>query len=155
MSKCFPLNRRDSYLVGEARDNCLPTLSLCSLQLPVHSVPIYRRWKSVQQGGLGFSTDGPIFPGFGPLMIRRFFALYHNPTAQIRVNRNLSDPFSLHNSSQQGYLFFPLLFCLSLEPFLSTIKKTKYPHPSKTRCMLPTSQVSIKKINYPHWQAGL
>lgn len=47
-------------------------------------------------------------------------ALYTNPTA--RVNGLDSDMFAISNSPRQGCPLSPLLFVLSLEPFLGHIK---------------------------------
>ena len=58
-------------------------------------------------------------------MFYRIFSLYSNPTAQVRINGSLSDSFSLHNGTRQGCPLSPLLFAISLEPFLATIRNNR------------------------------
>lgn len=47
--------------------------------------------------------------------------IYVNPTAQVKANSALSEPFSIANGTRQRCPLPPLLFALSLEPFLCKI----------------------------------
>lgn len=46
---------------------------------------------------------------------------YFSPTAQFKANGVLFDPFSITDGTRQGCPLSPLLFALSLEPFLCKI----------------------------------
>lgn len=60
--------------------------------------------------------------GLGEVMLNRIANIYSVPTAQVKANGVLSDPFPITNGTRQGCPLSPLLFALSLEPFLSTIR---------------------------------
>lgn len=47
-------------------------------------------------------------------------ALYSNATVQVKVNGLFSRPFVITNGTRQGCSLSPLLFALSMEPFLQT-----------------------------------
>lgn len=55
-------------------------------------------------------------------MLSQIAGIYSNPTAQVKANGVLSDPFPITNGTRQGCPLSPLLFALSLEPFLSRIR---------------------------------
>lgn len=60
--------------------------------------------------------------GLGDTMIQWITQIYSNPTAQVKTNGLLSDPFQITNGTRQGCPLSPLLFALSLEPFLCKIR---------------------------------
>lgn len=61
--------------------------------------------------------------GLGDTMQKWIGKIYSNPSAQVKVNGVLSNPFSITNGTRQGCPLSPQLFALSLEPFLCTIRK--------------------------------
>lgn len=60
--------------------------------------------------------------GLGHKMLNWISAVYTNPTAKVRANGVLSETFPIMNGTRQGCPLSPLLFALSLEPFLRRIQ---------------------------------
>lgn len=60
--------------------------------------------------------------GVGEQMLSWIGRIYSNPMAQVKVNGLISEPFSIGNGTRQGCQLAPLLFTLSLEPFLCKIR---------------------------------
>uniref|UniRef100_A0A8C5PVG5 Reverse transcriptase domain-containing protein n=1 Tax=Leptobrachium leishanense TaxID=445787 RepID=A0A8C5PVG5_9ANUR len=61
--------------------------------------------------------------GVGEGFISWIRALYSTPSARVRVNGALTSSFQIHNGTRQGCPLSPLLFAISLEPLLSSIRK--------------------------------
>lgn len=60
--------------------------------------------------------------GLGERMLGWISRIYCNTTAQVKANGLLSEPFPIGNGTRQGCPLSPLLFALSLEPFLCKIR---------------------------------
>uniref|UniRef100_A0A8C5LQH7 Reverse transcriptase domain-containing protein n=1 Tax=Leptobrachium leishanense TaxID=445787 RepID=A0A8C5LQH7_9ANUR len=60
--------------------------------------------------------------GFGDHMLMWIRALYTNPCARVNINGVLSGAFPVANGTRQGCPLSPLLFALSLEPFLQAVR---------------------------------
>lgn len=60
--------------------------------------------------------------GLGDRMMKWIGNIYSIPSAQVKVNGILSSPFPIRNGTRQGCPLSPLLFALSLEPFLRKIR---------------------------------
>lgn len=59
--------------------------------------------------------------GLGDHMLNWITKIYSHPTAQVKANGILSDPFPITNWNRQGCHLSPLLCTRSLEPFLYTV----------------------------------
>lgn len=63
--------------------------------------------------------------GLGDITRRWMGALYSRPTARVRVNGVLSEPFEMFNGARQGCPLSPLLFVLALDPFSLGLDKIR------------------------------
>lgn len=63
--------------------------------------------------------------GLGSHMLTWITALYQNPSARIKVNGTLSDKVMISNGTRQGCPLSPLLFILSLEPFIRKVNRNE------------------------------
>ncbi|XP_040178291.1 uncharacterized protein LOC120910599, partial [Rana temporaria] len=60
--------------------------------------------------------------GLGEGMQRWVMSLYSQPKARIKINETMSEPFEIRNGTRQGCPLSPIIFILTLEPFLRTIR---------------------------------
>ena len=60
--------------------------------------------------------------GFGNTFIRWVQLLYSKPTARLRVNAAISDPFPIKRGTRQGCPLSPLLFALAIEPLAALVR---------------------------------
>lgn len=63
--------------------------------------------------------------GVGERIMKWIFGLYLIPSAQIRANGTLSNKFQIKNRTRQGCPLSPLLFIVSLKPFLRIVRKNR------------------------------
>lgn len=61
--------------------------------------------------------------GYGEKICRWIGALYSRPSARVKVNGILSEPFNMYNGTRQGCPISPMLFLLALEPLLMRIRQ--------------------------------
>lgn len=62
--------------------------------------------------------------GVGPKMMRWINALYNHPTAKVKINGTVSEPFEMYNGTRQGCPLSPLLFVLPLEPLQARVRQS-------------------------------
>lgn len=60
--------------------------------------------------------------GIGPRMVGWIKVLNNHPTASVEINGSLLPPFEMLNGTRQGCPLSPLLFVLTFEPLLATIR---------------------------------
>lgn len=72
--------------------------------------------------------------GLGEHLMKWIDLIYFHPTARVKVNGLLSDTFKIHNGTSQGCPLSPILFLISIEPFLRRVREdgeiqgVKLPH---------------------------
>ena len=74
----------------------------------------------------GFMMDTLQHLGLGPKIRHWIQNLYSRPTAMVKVNGNMSAPFEMYNGTRQGCPLSPLLYVLTLEPFLASLRNNQY-----------------------------
>lgn len=62
--------------------------------------------------------------GLDDRMLSWIKALYTHPTARVKTNGTLSEPFKMYNGTREGCPLSPLLFVLALEPLLVKIRRS-------------------------------
>lgn len=63
--------------------------------------------------------------GFGPICMQWIKAMYYEPTARVKTNGMISQPFQLFRSTRQGCPVSPAIFILVLEPLACAIRANK------------------------------
>lgn len=61
--------------------------------------------------------------GLGLQMLHWILYLYSDPSERVRVNGTLPEKLSISNRTRQGCPLFPLIFILTLEPFILTLEQ--------------------------------
>lgn len=59
---------------------------------------------------------------FGPRFWTALQAIYNSPTAAVKINRAISQPFNISRSTRQGCPLSPLLFALTIEPLAEALR---------------------------------
>lgn len=70
----------------------------------------------------GFIWDTLEEIGLGDRLLRWIKALYSYPSARVKINGTLTEPFRMYNGTRQGCPLSPLLFVIALEPLLAKIR---------------------------------
>uniref|UniRef100_A0A8C5MKZ0 Reverse transcriptase domain-containing protein n=1 Tax=Leptobrachium leishanense TaxID=445787 RepID=A0A8C5MKZ0_9ANUR len=108
-----------------ARDNTLRAINLLHISR-VNSTPMLflsvDAEKAFDRVDWSFLITVLARLGLGPRWLAWVSALYSNPTALLRVNGTLSSPISVRNGMRQGCPLSPLLFIITLEPFLQRLR---------------------------------
>ncbi|XP_018410174.1 PREDICTED: poly [ADP-ribose] polymerase 4-like [Nanorana parkeri] len=108
----------------EARDNTVKTLTLMcyakSSGLPMCLLSVDAE-KAFDRLNWNFLTLTLEQIGLPKLFVDEVMALYHCPTARVRVNGSLSFPFSIRNGTGQGCPLSPFLYVLAMEHLAKAI----------------------------------
>lgn len=108
----------------ETRDNVIKTLNL------MHAAGMRKfeglllstdAEKAFDRVAWDFMLETCRFIGLGNNMMSWISTLYKNPSAQLKINGSLSSTVEIKNGTRQGCPLSPLLFILTLEPFVRRI----------------------------------
>lgn len=125
LQKLIDLDQVGFIPTREARDNMTKVLNLLHVAQSTKTPCVFLNTdseKTFDRVNWTFMFSVLRHVGLGEMMLSWIAGIYSNPTAQVKANRVLSDPIQLRNGTRQGCPLCPLLFALSLEPFLSTIR---------------------------------
>uniref|UniRef100_A0A8C5R8Y3 Reverse transcriptase domain-containing protein n=1 Tax=Leptobrachium leishanense TaxID=445787 RepID=A0A8C5R8Y3_9ANUR len=109
----------------EARDNTMRTLQLMhharrsSQDLALLSTDVEKAFDRVDWD---FISSTLTHAGLGPNLRTWIGALYGDTTARVCINGTFTAPLAIRNGTRQGCPLSPLLFVLTLEPFLTAIR---------------------------------
>uniref|UniRef100_A0A8C5QKU6 Reverse transcriptase domain-containing protein n=1 Tax=Leptobrachium leishanense TaxID=445787 RepID=A0A8C5QKU6_9ANUR len=126
----------------EARDNTMRTLQLMhharrsSQALALLSTDAEKAFDRVDWDFISLSLT---HIGLGPHLCTWIGALYGNTTARVCVNGVFTTPFAIRNGTRQGCPLSPLLFVVTLEPFLEAIRS----NPDISGVMVGTQQHKV------------
>lgn len=109
----------------EARDNTIKALNCMHIAKSIGTSCVFLGTdaeKAFDRVGWGFMFAVLRHIKLGGKMIRWIASMYKGPTAQVKVNGVVSPFFAIMNGTKQGCPLSPLLFALTLEPFLWRIR---------------------------------
>ena len=110
----------------EARDNTTKVLNLLYTSTRTKTPSIFLSTdaeKAFDRVGWAFMFATLRHVGLGRKMMHWILATYASPAARVRANGVTSDPFQITNGTRQGCPLSPLLFAVSLEPFLCHVRR--------------------------------
>lgn len=110
----------------EARDNTTKVLNLLHVAKTSHTPCVFLSTdaeKAFDRVNWQYMFTVLRYVGLGDTIIQWITTIYSQPTAQVKVNGVLSDPFPILNGTRQGCPLSPVLFVLCLEPFLNRIRR--------------------------------
>lgn len=105
----------------EARDNTTKVLNLLHVANTTRTPCVFigtDAEKAFDRVNWLFMFETLKHTGLRSNMLNWIYAVYTGPLARVRANGVTSDPFPITNGKRQGCPLSPLLFALSLEPFL-------------------------------------
>lgn len=110
----------------EARDNTIRTLNLHHWLTSSKSQGFFLSLdteKAFYRVAWDYMQEVLAAVGLGTRMLSYIMALYTNPSAAVKVNGHLSSAFPISNGTRQGCPLSPLIYILTLEPFLNRLRE--------------------------------
>ncbi|KAM4012270.1 LOW QUALITY PROTEIN: uncharacterized protein ACNLHF_005100 [Anomaloglossus baeobatrachus] len=112
----------------EGKDNALRLLHLMqyartrSLPLVLLGTDAKKAFNRVDWTFLRGTLEAFHFP---QIVIHAILQMYTSPTARIKINNTLTDPFDIKNGTRQGCPLSPLLFVMVMEPLICSIQQNQ------------------------------